>query len=197
MGRSGPMNSQKERKVSFDNELLILVDEQDQIIGFKDKLSCHLGSGVLHRAFSIFIFNDEGKLLMQQRSDLKSLWPLFWSNSCCSHPRKGEKMGNAATRRLYEELGIRTDLKFIYKFMYQVPFKDAGSENEYCSVFIGKSNQPANYNINEIAALKYLDPEELDSIIDNNPQELTPWFQLEWEQIRKVHWATIQAYLKG
>jgi isopentenyl-diphosphate delta-isomerase len=190
------MNSQKEKKVSFDDELLILVDEEDQIIGYKDKLSCHQGSGTLHRAFSIFIFNNEGKLLMQQRSEQKQLWPLFWSNSCCSHPRKREKIGTAVSRRLYEELGIRTNLKFIYKFMYQATFKEIGSENEYCSVFIGKSDQPVHSNINEIAAVKYLDPEELDELLNKNPDEFTPWFKLEWEQIRTVHWNTIQTYLK-
>jgi isopentenyl-diphosphate delta-isomerase len=189
------MNSKINKKVSFDDELLVLVNEQDEIIGYKDKLSCHQGSGILHRAFSIFIFNDEGQLLMQQRSKQKNLWPLFWSNSCCSHPRKGERMGRAVSRRLWEELGFRTDLKFVYKFMYQATYNDTGSEHEYCSVFIGKTDKPAQYNINEIADVKYMPAEELDRMVEEDSDELTPWFKMEWEELRKVHWPAVQAYL--
>jgi isopentenyl-diphosphate delta-isomerase len=191
------MNYHKENKVSFDDEMLILVDEEDQIVGYKDKLSCHADSGIRHRAFSIFIFNDAGQVLMQKRSDQKQLWPLFWSNSCCSHPRKGEKMGRAVLRRLNEELGFKTDLKYIFKFKYQAAYEDIGSENEYCSVFIGKSNKTVETNINEIAEWKYIDPEELDKLLEDNPEEFTPWFKMEWERLRNEYWRTIQDYLRG
>ena len=97
--------------VSFDDEKLILVDKDDNVLGYKDKLSCHEGDGILHRAFSIFIFNKKKQLLLQKRSDQKLLWPLFWSNSCCSHPRQGEDYETAIHRRLKEELNIDTELK--------------------------------------------------------------------------------------
>ena len=92
--------------VSFDNEKLILVDKYDNVLGYKSKAECHEGEGILHRAFSIFIFNDKNQLLLQKRSAKKLLWPLYWSNSCCSHPRKGENYETATHRRLKEELGL-------------------------------------------------------------------------------------------
>ena len=94
------------KQVSFNDELLILVNEKDEEIGYKTKSVCHFGEGILHRAFSIFIFNTKEQLLMQKRSSQKNLWPNYWSNSCCSHPRKGEKIESAASRRLAEELGL-------------------------------------------------------------------------------------------
>ena len=128
------------QQVSFDDEMLILVDEKDNITGYKNKLECHEGEGILHRAFSIFIFNDAGELLLQKRSAQKHLWPNYWSNSCCSHPRKGEELENATQRRLAEELGISTPLKHLFTFQYYAPYKNIGSEREMCAVFIGKSN---------------------------------------------------------
>lgn len=102
--------------VSCESELLILVDEQDREIGHGSKAACHDGEGVLHRAFSLFIFNEAGELLLQQRSAQKRLWPMFWSNSCCSHPRQGETMEQAVHRRLEQELGMTSALQYLYKF---------------------------------------------------------------------------------
>ena len=96
-----------DQKVSFDDEKLILVDEHDNIIGYENKDVCHNGDGLLHRAFSIFLFTSNGELLIQQRSQEKRLWGLFWSNTCCSHPRKGETYEQATMRRLQEELGLK------------------------------------------------------------------------------------------
>ena len=87
-------------KVSFDDEPLILVDENDREIGYRSKVDCHTGHGTLHRAFSIFLFDNRGRVLLQQRAAGKPLWPLYWSNSCCSHPRRGESMQQALHRRL-------------------------------------------------------------------------------------------------
>lgn len=179
-------------RVSFDNEMLILVNENDVEIGWQNKVACHKGKGILHRAFSIFIFNDDGLVLMQQRSNQKALWPLYWSNSCCSHPRKGESIENAASRRLEEELGIKTILKFLYKFQYQASYKNIGSENELCSVFIGKSNGPVIVNENEVAQWKFIQINDLDKDITKNPQLYTPWFKMEWDRIRKEYWQEIQ-----
>src|SRR5471032_3303829 len=94
-----------EREDAEESESLILVDEADREIGHLSKSECHEGRGILHRAFSVLIFNGHGELLLQQRAASKPLWPLFWSNSCCSHPRRSESMEGAVQRRLREELG--------------------------------------------------------------------------------------------
>ena len=120
------------------DETLILVDEHDQEIGTALKEDCHLGDGLLHRAFSVFIFNDNKEVLMQQRSKEKMLWGRFWSNSCCSHPRLGESIGHAAHRRIKEELSLETNLDFLYKYKYQEQFLNIGSEHEICNDAIGK-----------------------------------------------------------
>src|SRR5947207_3387152 len=105
--------------VSFEDEPLILVDGNDQELGFATKAACHDGVGLLHRAFSVFLFNPAGELLLQQRSAQKRLWPLYWANSCCSHPRRGESLPAAVERRTREELALATPLAFVYKFVYQ------------------------------------------------------------------------------
>src|SRR5690606_1697261 len=96
----------REEIVSNSGEELILVDELDREIGSDTKSACHTGSGILHRAFSIFVFNDDNELLLQQRAPSKPLWPNYWSNTCCSHPRRGETMDQAVSRRLLQELGF-------------------------------------------------------------------------------------------
>lgn len=169
--------------VSFDDELLILVDENDTILGYESKAVCHQGEGILHRAFSIFIFDHFDRLILQQRSEQKFLWPLYWSNSCCSHPRKGESLDIAAQRRLEEELGIKTKLKYLYSFRYQAKYQDLGSENELCAVLIGRSNIAPKINKNEIAEWKYIHPDELSVDIEKNSQRYTPWFKMEWQKI--------------
>jgi isopentenyl-diphosphate delta-isomerase len=175
------------RNVSFENEKLILVDEGDNIIGYKRKDECHQGEGILHRAFSIFIFNDKQQLLLQKRSKNKRLWPLYWANTCCSHPRHGEDLETATQRRLKEELGISTCLKFIYKFKYHAKFGKVGSEKEYCSVFIGKSNEAFTANENEIADIRFINLDELTSEIIEHTEEFSPWLKIEWERINSYH----------
>ncbi len=179
--------------VSFKDELLILVDENDNEIGYNTKDICHNDLGILHRAFSIFIFNDQKKLLLQKRSKEKRLWPMYWSNSCCSHPRKGESYEYATNRRLEEELGLKTDLKYLYKFQYQVKFNDTGSENELCAVYIGKSNELPKINNTEIADWKYISINELDKQFQKNPQDFTPWIKIEWQELRTKYMDQILA----
>ena len=179
--------------VSFDDELLILVDDQDNILGYKDKLECHQGDGILHRAFSLFIFNSKKQLLLQKRSDQKLLWPLFWSNSCCSHPRKGEPYDVAIHRRLREELGFDTKLTYLFKFKYQARFKQVGSEHELCSVYIGLSDQPVMVNPNEISEWRFITIPELETSMEDNPELYTPWFKQEWQRIRSDHMLQIEA----
>src|SRR5579863_2464449 len=111
-----------------DCESLILGDPADREVGYMSKTECHQGRGTLHRAFSLLIFNERGELLLQQRSAAKRLWPLFWSNSCCSHPRGEETMEAATQRRMREELGITCALRFLYKFQYQAQFDATGAE---------------------------------------------------------------------
>jgi isopentenyl-diphosphate delta-isomerase len=169
---------------SFAEKLLILVDAKDNIIGFEKKERCHQGEGLLHRAFSIFIFNDKKQLLIQKRSNKKNLWPLFWSNSVCSHPYKDECYEKAAIRRLKEELGFETALKFLFKFKYKARFNNIGSENEMCSVYIGKYNGIINTDWNEISEWKYLDLGKLNKEIHSCPYLYTPWLKIEWELIQ-------------
>ena len=170
--------------VSFASEALILVDEHDREIGSLSKDECHDGDGVLHRAFSLFVFNDDGELLLQQRSEQKRLWPLYWSNSCCSHPRQGESMETATQRRLLEELGQTSALEFMFKFTYQARYEDLGSEHELCWVYAGHSADPVKVNRNEIAEWRYVSPDSLDREMREHPERFTPWFKMEWQRLR-------------
>ena len=181
-GKEGKMHNNE--VVSFDDEKLILVDENDNVLGYENKDLCHQGQGILHRAFSIFIFNDKKELLLQKRSAQKPLWGEYWSNTCCSHPRKGENYEQATIRRLKEELGLETEMKFLYKFQYQANFGDKGSENELCSVYIGKSNALPTVNEYEIAEWKYISMDELDKELAQHPEKYTPWFKMEWQRLR-------------
>jgi isopentenyl-diphosphate delta-isomerase len=185
-----------EYKDSGSQDLLILVDKGDNILGYEEKEKCHLGKGMLHRAFSILIFTSSGRLLLQKRSTVKPLWPLFWSNSVCSHPRKGEDYIEAAQRRLKEEIGVETPLRLLFKFQYQAPFKTIGSENELCAVFIGKSNEPVDINLQEIAEYRYIALEELEKELKIHPNVYTPWFKMEWQCIRQNHMKDIDKLLK-
>lgn len=173
--------------VSYDSEPLILVDENDNILGYRDKAGCHEGKGVLHRAFSLFIFNSEGNLLLQKRSSNKRLWPLYWSNSCCSHPRKNETTEVAVTRRLQQELGMKGKHKYLYKFQYHAKFDENGAEHELCSVFLGYSDDLVLVNHNEIADWRFIEPDQLTEEIAKNPDQFTPWLKLEWQHILMHH----------
>jgi isopentenyl-diphosphate delta-isomerase len=171
-----------------DLEPLILVDAADREIGHLDRAQCHAGSGILHRAFSLLIFNPNGELLLQQRSASKRLWPLYWSNSCCSHPRRSESMQAAVHRRLQEELGVSCALQFLFKFQYQAQFDAAGAEHELCSVFIGRSTAALRINRAEIHAVRWLKPETLQAEMRGpEAHKFTPWFRLEWERVWGEH----------
>ena len=179
------MEQQANSIVASENELLILVNPEDKETGNLSKAECHDGDGVLHRAFSVFLFNARGELLVQQRSAGKRLWPMFWTNTCCSHPRQGESMELATSRRLQQELGASSELEFVYKFSYQARFSDAGSENELCSVYLGRLEQQANANEVEIEALRYLSSAALDEEMAADAERFTPWFKLEWQRLNE------------
>jgi 1-deoxy-D-xylulose-5-phosphate synthase len=172
-------------------ESLVLVDADDRAIGYKSKDVCHAGDGLLHRAFSVFIFNSKKQLLMQKRSSEKLLWPLYWSNSACSHPRKGEDGKAAAMRRAKEELGIKVSLRQLFKFQYHARFKSVGSEREVCTVFLGKTDAPVKFNPSEIKEVKYIDMKTLNRNIRLHPEAYTPWFKTEWKRIRRDYKAAI------
>lgn len=172
------------RIVSSESEQLILVDDNDMEIGFASKADCHDGAGVRHRAFSLFLFNAAGELLMQQRGKEKRLWPGFWSNSCCSHPRRGESLGVATQRRLADELNITADLEYIYQFCYDAHYGDAGSENELCHVFLGRLDGDVRPNDSEIASIRFITASDLDAELAASTEQYTPWFRKEWQSLR-------------
>lgn len=184
--------SENNHVVSFEDEPLILVNEADEIMGYKPKLECHQGEGILHRAFSIFIFDDQKELLLQKRSEKKWLWPLYWSNSVCSHPRKGESMEIATQRRLEEEIGFSVPLIYLYKFQYHARYESRGSEKELCSVYIGKYNGPVHANENEIAEWKFVNTDDLEKDLSLNSNRYSPWFKMEWKRIREEFWDRVE-----
>jgi isopentenyl-diphosphate Delta-isomerase len=175
----------REEIVSSSSEELILVDEHDREIGSKIKSICHEGHGILHRAFSIFVFNADDELLLQQRSASKPLWPLYWSNTCCSHPRRGETMDVAVSRRLEQELGFSCPLTYLYKFRYQADFGEIGAEHEYCWVYLGYYDGSVDPNVSEIADWRFIDIESLNEELATVEDQFTPWFKLEWLHIQE------------
>jgi len=192
MDEAGPAERIDNSDIMADSDALILVDQADRRVGHLSKLLCHEGRGVLHRAFSLLIFNDRAELLVQQRAATKRLWPLYWSNSCCSHPRRAETMDVATRRRLGEELGIRCDLKFLFKFQYHAQFDATGAEHELCSVFIGRSDAPPKVNPEEIADWRWMPPEVLQrELTSADCSKYTPWFMLEWARVWRDHRADV------
>ena len=178
------MSGLKREAVSFDTEPLILVDEHDRELGVLPKLDCHQGHGVLHRAFSVFLFDRDGRVLLQRRSAQKPLWPLYWSNSCCSHPRRGESLEQATERRVREELGVSTALERLYSFVYQADYLDVGAEHELCHVYIGRAEPDAiRVHPEEVAEIDWLAIDELSRRMDARPENYTPWFRLEWAEL--------------
>ena len=170
--------------VSCDAEPLILVDEQDREVGTLDKASCHDGDGMLHRAFSLFVFDTAGNTLLQKRHPDKRLWPGFWSNACCSHPRRGESLPQAVVRRAEEELGLVVAPEYLFKFQYRASFEGVGSEHELCSVFVAHGASAPSINATEITEWRWISPGDLDREIDSAPAQYTPWLTLEWQRLR-------------
>lgn len=179
------MSKARYENVSSESEELILVDENDREIGAISKADAHDAHGVLHRAFSLFVFNEKGELLLQQRSREKRLWGGYWSNSCCSHPRVGEKMEEAIHRRLEQELGISAKLEYAYKFIYQADFGELGAEYELCYVFTGSSKDAVRPNTSEVSDWRWISPADLDAEMLDCPERFTPWFKLEWERLKR------------
>ena len=174
---------QKPSSPALVEDNLILVDDDDNPVAEAGKLDCHLGDGKLHRAFSLHIIDSSGKILLQQRSQLKMLWPGYWTNSCCSHPRAGEEITAAVRRRAREELGLDVEAEYLYKFHYHASFESVGSENELCSVFVAYSDNQPDHDPDEIADWEYLDPKQIARRLEQEPGRYTPWFHLEWQRL--------------
>jgi isopentenyl-diphosphate delta-isomerase len=171
------------------------VNERDEALGPARRGDCHAGPGILHRAFSIYLFDARGQALLQRRSGAKRLWPLFWSNACCSHPRWGEPVEVAAHRRVREELGVDAALRELFRFQYHAVYDAAGSERELCSVWVGRIAAPPRHDEREIAELRFASAAEIDDAIEGEPERYTPWFRLGWERLRREHWGEIAALL--
>jgi len=177
-------------------EKLILVDKNDEIIGFEEKVKCHLDKGLLHRAFTILLFDNDNNVLLQKRAQSKMLWPLYWEATCSSHPRENETYEQSGKRRLKEELGISTDLKLIDKFYYQSFYKDIGAEHELCATLAGDYNEKQiDFNQDEIVDLKWIEINELKKEFNQNPQDYAPWLKIAINRIEEKHGNHIKAIL--
>jgi len=159
-------------------ERVVLVDAQDRAIGTAEKLAAHREGGRLHRAFSVFLFDDEGNVLLQQRAAAKYHFPLLWTNACCGHPRPGEEVLAAARRRVEEELGVEVDLHPAFAFVYVAEDAVSGlTEHEYDHVLVGRLGQPPVSCPDEVAAVAWWGPAELLRDVTLRPDRYTPWFR--------------------
>jgi isopentenyl-diphosphate delta-isomerase len=158
-------------------EHVILVNEKDQEIGLMPKLEAHQ-KAVLHRAFSVFIFNSENELMLQQRASNKYHSPNLWTNTCCSHQRSGESNIQAGTRRLYEEMGFTTTLNEITSFIYKAPFDNGLTEHELDHVMVGYYNEDPVINSDEVEDWKWMKIEDVKNDISLNPDLYTAWFKI-------------------
>ncbi|MCA6435590.1 MAG: isopentenyl-diphosphate Delta-isomerase [Bacteroidota bacterium] len=158
-------------------EYVILVNENDQPVGTMEKMEAHQ-KGLLHRAFSVFVFNETNEMLLQQRAFSKYHSAGLWTNTCCSHPRPGEELISAAKRRLKEEMGIETELTHQTSFIYKTDFDNDLTEHELDHVFVGKHNESPVINKDEVNAYKWISLIDLRAWIKNKPQDFTSWFKI-------------------
>jgi isopentenyl-diphosphate Delta-isomerase len=159
------------------NELLILVDENDNEIGMMDKLSVHQ-KGLLHRAFSVFIFNSNHELLLQQRANDKYHSAGLWSNTCCSHSNNSEPIADSVKRRLKEEMGLETETQFEFSFLYKADFENGLKEHELDHVYLGTSDEKPRPDITEVMNWKYISLEKLAENISIHPENYTEWLKI-------------------
>ncbi len=167
-------------------EEVILVNKQDEPIGTMEKILAHEQSR-LHRAFSIFIFNDNGDMLIHQRADEKYHSGGLWTNACCSHPRPGEMTADGAIRRLSEELNIQCPVKEVYSFIYKAELDHDLTEHEFDHVFFGKYSGDLHPNQNEVMDWKYVPISDLLQDIKSSPDNYTEWFKIALEGLKKAN----------
>ena len=173
-------------------ELVVLVDENDKELGLMPKMEAH-EKAVLHRAFSVFIFNKKGELMLQQRAAHKYHSPLLWTNTCCSHQRNGETNLEAGKRRLQEEMGFVTSLSEVFSFIYKAPFDNGLTEHELDHVLIGYFDNRPIINKDEAEDYKWMLLEDVKSDIEKNPSIYTEWFKI----IFKESFSKISSYNLG
>jgi len=161
-------------------EQVILVNEKDEQIGLMPKMEAH-EKAVLHRAFSVFVFNDKNELMLQQRAADKYHSPLLWTNSCCSHQRNGESNLEAGKRRLQEEMGFVCELKEVTSFIYKAPFDNGLTEHELDHIMIGHYNNNPIINREEVESFKWMTIEEVKNNIVLRPKIYTEWFKIIFE----------------
>jgi isopentenyl-diphosphate delta-isomerase len=162
-------------------ENVILVNENDEQIGLMPKMEAH-EKAVLHRAFSVFIFNDKNELMLQQRAWSKYHSPGLWTNTCCSHQRDGESNIQAGKRRLMEEMGFVVELKESISFIYMAPFDNGLTEHEYDHILIGKYNDVPSINTDEVADWKWMSLKEVKRDMELHPELYTAWFKIIFEK---------------
>ena len=162
-------------------EQVVLVNEKDEKIGLMGKQEAH-EKALLHRAFSVFIFNEKEELMLQQRALNKYHSPGLWANTCCSHQRDGETSINAGKRRLMEEMGFTTELKETTSFIYKAPFDNGLTEHELDHILIGHYNATPNINPEEVADWKWMDLEAVKKDMELNPENYTAWFKIIFDK---------------
>lgn len=162
-------------------EKVILVNENDEQIGLMEKIEAHK-KALLHRAFSVFVYNNEGEIMLQQRALSKYHSPGLWTNTCCSHQKEGESNIEAGKRRLMEEMGFTTDLEETISFIYKAPFDNGLSEHEYDYILIGKYDDEPNINPDEVAAWKWMSLEDIQKDLKENPEIYTAWFKIIFDK---------------
>ena len=164
-------------------EYVVLVNPEDRILGLMEKQQAHI-NGLLHRAFSIFLFNDKGEMLLQKRASEKYHSPSQWTNAVCSHPKENETYLEGARRRLKEELGIETELSEKFNFIYKADVGNGLWEHELDHVFTGVYNSDFKLNKNEVEEVRYISVEDLDKEITENPEKFTEWFKIILEEYK-------------
>lgn len=164
-------------------EFVVLVNPEDEVLGLMEKQQAHV-NGLLHRAFSIFLFNSKGEMLLQKRAAKKYHSPNQWTNAVCSHPRNGETYLDGATRRLKEELGITADLSEKFNFIYKADVGEGLWEHELDHVFVGTYEGDFNLNKDEVDDVRYISMEELDRELSENPEHFTEWFKIILEEYK-------------
>lgn len=162
-------------------EKVILVNNKDEQIGLMPKMEAH-EKGLLHRAFSVFVFNDRNELMLQQRALSKYHSPGLWTNTCCSHQREGESNIAAGKRRLQEEMGFSTELRDTISFIYKAPFDNGLTEHEFDHILVGKFNSEPKLNPEEAADYKWLNLEEVRNDMMENPHIYTEWFKIIFDK---------------
>ncbi|HCW65447.1 MULTISPECIES: isopentenyl-diphosphate Delta-isomerase [Leeuwenhoekiella] len=162
-------------------ELVILVDENDRQVGLMPKMEAH-EKALLHRAFSVFVFNDQKELMIQRRAAHKYHSPGLWTNTCCSHQREGESNIEAGKRRLMEEMGFTTELEENISFIYKAPFDNGLTEHEYDHILLGDFNGTPNINPDEVSEWKWMSLEAIEADMKENPQRYTEWFKIIFDK---------------